>query len=75
MGSILCSTVQYIKGTKTRYAEVLEDGIPVIRVCGALNVPRTYFVHHILQKVFPRWYVIHLPASLVRRVLLFTVYT
>lgn len=54
--------------------EVLEDSTLVLRVCGALQVPRTYFVHHILQKVFPKWYVIHLSASPVRRVLLFTVY-
>lgn len=39
-----------------------------------MYVPRTYLVHYILQKVFPKWHAIHLPASPVRRVLLFAVY-
>lgn len=69
LGSILCSTVQwYIKVTKTRHMEVFEGSTVVMGVCGALHVPRTYFVRCVLQNVLPKRYVINLPASSVRRV-------
>lgn len=68
LGSILCSTAQYIKVTKTRHMEVFEGSTVVMGACGALHMPRTYFVCSVLQNVLPKRYVINLPASSVRRV-------